>query len=208
VNIQEKIRAIVKHIQDKTDEKIEKIYLDAQDRSEEIKDNYIDKAERRFNGIVLTAKNEADRNLRKQTARSELEAGKMIMDARVDILKSAMADIKERAEKMISSNRYPVIFEQIVLEALKTLDEKNAVLKTSREDRELIKTVLKNVNKKLNNTAVILSDENIDIKGGLIAESEDGRFKVMNTIARKIEENREKIAVELFDRLDKIIKTS
>ncbi|NOY09276.1 MAG: hypothetical protein GXP33_10605 [Spirochaetes bacterium] len=208
MNIQEKIRAMVKHIQDKTDEEIEKIYLDAQDRSEEIKENYIDQAERRFNGIVLLAKNEADRNLRKQTARSELEAGKMITDARVDILKSAMAGIKERAENMISTGRYPIVFEQIVLEALETLDEKNAVVKTNREDREVIKTVLKSVKKKLKNTAVILSGENADIKGGIIAESEDGRFKVLNTIAEKIEENREKIAVELFDRLDKIIKTS
>ena len=208
MNIQEKIRAMVKHIQTKADEELEMINADANKRSDAITKKYRETAEQRYAEIVERAKKEAKQITRKQSARSELEAGKRLMEARAKILESAMDEIREKAEAVISTENYSSVLEKLIREALETLDERNVVLKTNLKDRETVKRIVNRLKKEMPKLKIAVSQENTEIKGGIIAESSDGRVAVVNTIAKKIEENREQFAFLLFGKLGKMIKTS
>jgi len=208
VNIQEKIRAMVKHIQAKSDEELEKINADARKRSDEIKKTYKSTAEQRYAEIVTEARKEAKQITRKQSVRSELEAGKLVMEARAKILALAIDEVRKNAEAVITTENYPSVLKRLVREALETLDEKSVVLKTNTEDRETVKGIAAKLKKEMPNAKIIVAKENTEIKGGIIAESSDGKAAVVNTIAKKVEENREQLAALLFTGLEKRMKPS
>ncbi|MCD6121184.1 MAG: hypothetical protein J7K04_05055 [Spirochaetales bacterium] len=205
MNIQEKIRAMVKHIQAKSDEELEIINENARKRSDEIKKHYSEASKERYNEIVEKAEREAMQIIRKQSARSELEASKLIMEARAKILETAIDEVRKKAEEVISSDDYPSVLTKLITEALETLDEKSVVLKTNFGDRETVKGIVAKLKKENPGIQISLAEENAEIKGGIIAESSDGRVVVVNTIAKKVEESREDIAFLLFNRLEKII---
>jgi len=205
VNIQEKIRAMVKHIQAKSDEELEIINENARKRSDEIKKHYSEASKERYNEIVEKAEREAMQIIRKQSARSELEASKLIMEARAKILETAIDEVRKKAEEVISSDDYPSVLTKLITEALETLDEKSVVLKTNFGDRETVKGIVAKLKKENPSIQISLAKENAEIKGGIIAESSDGRVVVVNNIAKKVEESREDIAFLLFNRLEKII---
>ena len=205
MNIQEKIRAMVKHIQAKSDEELEIINENARKRSYEIKKHYSEASKERYNEIVEKAEREAMQIIRKQSARSELEASKLIMEARAKILETAIDEVRKKAEEVISSDDYPSVLTKLITEALETLDEKSVVLKTNFGDRETVKGIVAKLKKENPSIQISLAKENAEIKGGIIAESSDGRVVVVNNIAKKVEESREDIAFLLFNRLEKII---
>jgi len=205
VNIQEKIRAMVKHIQAKSDEELEIINENARKRSDEIKKHYSEASKERYNEIVEKAEREAMQIIRKQSARSELKASKLIMEARAKILETAIDEVRKKAEEVISSDDYPSVLTKLITEALETLDEKSVVLKTNFDGRETVKGIVAKLKKENPSIQISLAKENAEIKGGIIAESSDGRVVVVNTIAKKVEESREDIAFLLFNRLEKII---
>jgi len=205
VNIQEKIRAMVKHIQAKSDEELEIINENARKRSYEIKKHYSEASKERYNEIVEKAEREAMQIIRKQSARSELKASKLIMEARAKILETAIDEVRKKAEEVISSDDYPSVLTKLITEALETLDEKSVVLKTNFDGRETVKGIVAKLKKENPSIQISLAKENAEIKGGIIAESSDGRVVVVNTIAKKVEESREDIAFLLFNRLEKII---
>ncbi|RKX82253.1 MAG: hypothetical protein DRP57_10245 [Spirochaetes bacterium] len=205
MNIQEKIRAMVKHIQEKSDEELEIINENARKRSDEIKKHYSEASRERYNEIVEKAEREAMQIIRKQSARSELEASKLIMEARAKILETAIDEVRKKAEEVISSDDYPSVLTKLITEALETLDEKSVVLKTNFDDRETVKGIVAKLKKENPGIQIGLAEENAEIKGGIIAESSDGRVVVVNTIAKKVEESREDMAFLLFNRLEKMI---
>ena len=205
MNIQEKIRAMVKHIQKKSDEELEIINENARKRSNEIKKHYSEASKERYSEIVEKAEREAMQIIRKQSARSELKASKLIMEARAKILETAIDEVRKKAEEVISSDDYPSVLTKLITEALETLDEKSVVLKTNFDGRETVKGIVAKLKKENPSIQISLAKENAEIKGGIIAESSDGRVVVVNTIAKKVEESREDIAFLLFNRLEKII---
>ena len=205
MNIQEKIRAMVKHIQAKSDEELEIINENARKRSDEIKKHYSEASKERYNEIVEKAEREAMQIIRKQSARSELEASKLIMEARAKILETAIDEVRKKAEEVISSDDYPSVLTKLITEALETLDEKSVVLKTNFGDRETVKGIVAKLKKENPGIQISLAEENAEIKGGIIAESSDGRVVVVNTIAKKVEESREDMAFLIFNRLEKMI---
>ncbi len=205
MTLREKIRAMVKHIREKTDEEVDRIFKEAEEKAASIGKNYNEQAERLYNEIVEDAKAGANQYERREESRAELEAAKMIMEAKAEILESTIRELKARAEALIGTESYPELLMSFVGEAIETLEEKSVVIKAGKRELEILKSTLTKLQAENPGVEISLSKEALSeqdaVTGGVIVASADGRLRVENSIAGKIEENREWIARELFERL-------
>ncbi len=206
MNVSEKIRTLIKYIGDKTDKEIDKIEKETATRVKETEDEFKKRAEREYTETIESAKRYAESLVKRMVSQARTEARKIDLEAKASFLDSTINQIKEDAKKLIDSEEYPNILKELVLESIATLDEKEVIIKTSQEDREILLKIMKKIKDQAGTGIKINpSRETIKERATIIAESNDGRVSVKNSLSGKIEEHREEIATLLFEKLEKAI---
>lgn len=179
----------------------ESIIKKTQKQVQEIKKNYSDKAESRYQEIVGEAKRQGELAKHREITRASAKIAKMFMDARSEILKDALNTMRMKIEKIPYNNSYEPFLKRAVVEAIETFEMKEVIIKVRKEDQKLIKKMLNSIKALFKGVEISLSDEDADITGGVIIESKDGRSIVENTLESKFEEIKEEFSVKLFSKL-------
>ncbi len=206
MNVEEKIKALKEYIDKKASLEISEILSKAKAQANKIEEKYKEQADSQYEKIVKQAEKNAHEYLMREIAHSKVEASVRIMKARTDILESAMQELTKSVEILTTSDDYPDLLERMTIEAIESLGEKKVNLKFNSRDRELFKKIKKNVELKLNDVVINVSKESVPITGGLIAESENKRLVVKNSLEEKVTEYREKLALSLFEKLDELVR--
>ncbi len=206
MKLSEKIRTLIKYIGDKTDSEIDKIEEETARKVKETEDEFKTRAEREYRETVENAKRYADGLIKRLVSQARTEARKIDLEAKASFLESTTKRIKDEANKLIDSPQYPSILKKLVAESIVTLDEREVVIKTSKEDREIILKITKEIKKEVGQDIKIsVSRNTIEERATVIAESSDGRVSVKNSISGEIEEHKEEIATLLFEKLERAI---
>lgn len=177
------------------------IMEDAQKRVEEIKRSYAAKAETSYNKIIEEAKKRADLLTRREISQTSAKCSKMLMDARNEILRDAIDELKEKINGITNDKAYTDFLKRATIEAIKALEEKKVVLKVRKKDRSPIRNILDILKKEMKDVEIDLSKDDANIIGGVIVETEDGRVIIENTLENKFEEIKERFSSVLFSKL-------
>ncbi len=205
MKVSEKIKILIKYIGDKTDKEIDRIEQETQEKVKELKEKFKKQAESEYSETIEKAEKYATATMKRMVSQAQTEARKLSMGIRTEMLNSTIEYLKKETGALIDSPKYPNIMKTLLQESIATLDEKTAVVKTSRGDKQLIKQLINDLKREQKELTVTISDEYLQERGKIIVESKDGRVSVENSLKGKVEEYREEIASRLFKKLEKAI---
>lgn len=201
MNVEKKLGSLKEYVRSRANIDAEDILKDAKKRAEEIKKDYAVKAESHYNEIVEKAKRDAELLLRREVSQASAKCSKMLMDARNEILRSAVDELREKLNKITESKEYTDFLKRTLVEAIRILGEKKVVVKVRKKDKVLVKKVLMALKDEMKDVEIKLSKEDAAIAGGVVVETEDSRMIIENTLENKFEEIKERFSSALFSKL-------
>jgi len=120
-------------------------------------------------------------------ASAELQAKKIVADARNRLLQQVYDEVKADLENAAGDKRYPLLFKKLAEDAVEELGE-DAVLQCNKRDLAMAKKIGK-------------ASADLDCSGGAIASSSDGLVRVNNTFEAILEDSEEKIMQKAYQSL-------
>jgi len=120
------------------------------------------------------------------------ENKKKLISAKETIFVRAFGDAEERLSHLRNDPNYPAIFKKLTLEAVAILGEEKFRIHVDKQDEQLIKRILAEMN--------LSGEVNADLTcaGGLVASTVDESAKISNTIESRLERAKEQKKLEIY----------
>ncbi|MFH0835191.1 MAG: V-type ATP synthase subunit E [Candidatus Micrarchaeota archaeon] len=131
---------------------------------------------------------EEAKGARVEVSAARLKAHRMAAEAREEVVREVIAEMRNELEELAGSKAYEKTFEKLVKEGAKEVGEE-FVLHVRPHDRELAKKYGP------------VGKEPITTIGGVIVSTKDGRVQANNTFEALLEEHEEEIKREVFAKL-------
>lgn len=123
-------------------------------------------------------------------ARAEQEVKNSILLEKQGIIESPLKEVEDTVLKVREEEFYPVLFKQMLLEALKEL-EGEAIIKVHPSDKALCQEIIRELGQ---NCRI---EDLKDISGGVILTSPDGRVTIHNSLQSRIKNARKRAMEEV-----------
>lgn len=201
MNIEKKLNSLKEYVKSKALNEADEIIKTAEIQVKEVEKEYKEKAEETYSKIIEEAKKKVSTTERREMAQSRAKASKMFLDAKNEILKSSLEELKDRIYALSTDKRYEELLEKLTLEAIKELGKKEVIVSVRNEDDAKMKSIIKKLEKDLK-AKITLSTEHVKIMGGVIVTIIDNHVMVENTLENKFEEVKESFISLLFSRLN------
>jgi V/A-type H+-transporting ATPase subunit E len=135
--------------------------------------------------IIESAKKQAE-NLKRQIVGSNRLAAR---NQELVMIEEAVNSAFEEARKKLASSRkdesYRALMASIIDESISSVGSDEVVIECNKSDAELVRQLVSDVQKK--HPKVKVSDQHIDVLGGIRVRSADGTISYDNTIDSRIE---------------------
>ncbi len=201
MNIEKKLNALKDYVRSVADSDADELIREAEKRAEEVRKNYEETAEKKAAEILESAKKRADTAMKREISQSSAKTARMLMDARNDIFKDAVETLQTRVNELADGDSYPDFLKTAAIEAIEAFGEKKVIIRVRKKDRKLAEGFLETLKKRFKDVGIVISEEAVDIAGGVILESVDGRMVLENTLENKFRDIRERFSTELFSNL-------
>jgi V/A-type H+-transporting ATPase subunit E len=137
--------------------------------------------------IIVSAKKQAE-NLKRQIIGSSRLAAR---NQELVLIENAVNDAFEEARKKLASasnkDSYKTLMGSIIQESISSVGANEVVIECNKNDAELVKSILSEQQGKNPKVKARLSDQYIDVLGGIRVRSADGTMTYDNTIDSRIE---------------------
>jgi V/A-type H+-transporting ATPase subunit E len=137
--------------------------------------------------IIVSAKKQAE-NLKRQIIGSSRLAAR---NQELVLIENAVNDAFEEARKKLASasnkDSYKTLMGSIIQESISSVGSNEVVIECNKNDAELVKSILLEQQGKNPKVKARLSDQYIDVLGGIRVKSADGTMTYDNTIDSRIE---------------------
>ena len=137
--------------------------------------------------IIVSAKKQAE-NLKRQIIGSSRLAAR---NQELVLIENAVNDAFEEARKKLASasnkDSYKTLMGSIIQESISSVGSNEVVIECNKNDAELVKKILSEQQGKNPKVKARLSDQYINVLGGIRVKSADGTMTYDNTIDSRIE---------------------
>src|SRR5918911_1607968 len=137
--------------------------------------------------IIVSAKKQAE-NLKRQIIGSSRLAAR---NQELVLIENAVNDAFEEARKKLASasnkDSYKTLMGSIIQESISSVGSNEVVIECNKNDAELVKRILSEQQGKNPKVKARLSDQYIDVLGGIRVKSADGTMTYDNTLDSRIE---------------------
>jgi vacuolar-type H+-ATPase subunit E/Vma4 len=199
MNVDKKLDALKTYVKNKANDDVQSLIEETNKKVKEINQNYEKKAEKAYSDIIENAKKQVDDINRVEKAQTISKTMKISIEGQKDIIDDAMVILKEKLFELPQKASYPNFLRYLIVEALNIIDTKKISLKCRKEDKEIVSKIVSQIAD--GKRDISISDEEIQIAGGVIIVSEDGKEIVENTLESKLEEIKETYLKDLFSEL-------
>ncbi len=193
-------------VQKKATEEAEKILEDAKKRYDQLLRQGTEEINRKLGAERLKLKRQAFQDARRQVDAAELEARRMVMATREEIFNNIMEDARERLQRLRADKaEYSRLLKAMIEKAWEIIlgaGDKGIEIRCSHKDIDVLREILNSLPEHFQGK-VKLSERPVDIEGGIMAYSWDGKQLVdlsFEAILRRIEPD---IRIIAADRLFK-----
>ena len=180
---------------------IDAIKKEAKGKAKEITSEAEKKAEELKAGIVEVGKRDAEREKQRIVANAKLQARKIRLDAKEDVIKEAFKMAEDKLKKISSSAEYSSVLESLIKEAQAVVRGDVEIIARKDDSKVLTSAYISKLSEDTK-SKIELSSANIDTIGGAIVKAKDGKTEVDNTIEMRMErmkgDIRPRVAKALF----------
>ncbi len=201
MNMEKKLNSLKEYVKKKALSEAEKIKREAEEKAKSIEREYQEKAEREYTEILRESKRKAELLERKEISQARARSSRMLLDAKNDILRKALQELRKAVYSLAQSEEYDVLLEKLTREAVETLGKRDLIVSVRKEDVKRMKKIVQKVAEDMNINLEI-SERNVEISGGLIASVKEGHVIVENTLENKFEEVKDEFVSALFSILN------
>lgn len=198
MNVEEKLDALKSYVKSRASEDAQSLIADAGKKAQAIKKNYDNKAEKAQSQIMNDAKKRIDEIKRSEKSQAISKASRLTIEGQKNIIDDSTKLLKSEFLELSGKASYPALLKYLLIEALNVIDAKKVMVKVRKEDHDLIVKIIAQIK---TDKEITISDESIQISGGVVLSSEGGKEIVENTLENKFEELKEEFLKELFSRL-------
>jgi V/A-type H+-transporting ATPase subunit E len=180
---------------------VDGIIKEAKSQAKEITSEAEKKAEELKAEIVDRGKRDAEREKQRIVANAKLQARKLRLDAKEDVIKEAFKAAEDNLKKISSGKEYSSVLASLIKEAQAVVRGDVEVIARGDDSKVLTSEYIQKLSADTK-SRIELSSATIDTIGGAIVKAKDGRTEVNNTIEMRMErmrgDIRPKVAKALF----------
>lgn len=205
---EEVLEALVGELSRLAKDEAEKIIKNAEEEAKRIVRKAEEKARKLRESKLEQVRKLVKQRLYREYSLKKLDLMKSFVTEKYKLLENLMNEAIEEALKLVRSKdeTYKEALKRLAVEASLNISSENIVLRVTKEDLEILKTmlpeILKEVREKRGKVNLKVSDEPIDAIGGVFAESGDGREYFNNTIDARINKIREELLPSLLSEVE------
>ena len=185
---EEGAEVIVNAILSMAKRRAEEIIEEAKKEAERI----IEEARREAERIMMAKREKAEREAAEEAMRrksvAEIEAKKILMEAKKSILREIEARIEEELAKISDGKgkiNYEEVLERYIKEGINVLGSKVVYVASREKDKEMIKKISERISKEMN-VEIRLDDRSIQSLGGVIMRNEDDSIRFYGTFEGRL----------------------
>jgi len=203
------LQSITNTLLQEAKESAKMIINDAQELSEKMitKQKQLGTKEANTNRLLMLKKatNEANMERRHKIANSKITSNWIVLSRKEEIIATVMKEVKKKLQNLTQTKKYIPILENLIIEAGVILGGKKIEVLLNEKDsilplnfNEITKKVMSRTKTEVK---MILSEEKIQVIGGVVLKTNDGKVIMDNTFDDIIKQ-KEKI---LKDKISKIL---
>jgi V/A-type H+-transporting ATPase subunit E len=168
---------------------IDAIKKEAKSKAKEITSEAENKAEELKAGIVEAGKRDAEREKQRIVANAKLQARKIRLDAKEDVIKEAFKAAEDRLKKISSSEGYSSVLASLIKEAQAVVRGDVEIIVRKDDSKVLTPAYITKLSIDTK-SKIEISSATVDTIGGAIVKAKDGKTEVNNTIEMRMERMR------------------
>lgn len=191
----EQVEKIVKKINEDAEAEASKILNEARTQAEKIKRDANAEADEIYSEILPKYKREAEQEKQRIVANAKLRARKAVLDAKEDVIKFAFNTAETKLQKLPKKD-YTKVLEKLIIEGVEALDADTVVIARKEDSKAINSALLKRVSEKTG-FKVTKVREYINVMGGVVLRSSDGKIEVNNTFETRLERFRDELRKEV-----------
>lgn len=135
-------------------------------------------------------------------AKEKLDRQKKILKLKDNCVKETIAALDEKLYAFVDSGEYGTYLIKVANEIKSKLSDADYVVYMTKKDIEKHGSNIKEVFSSFKGGKVEIHEANDEIIGGIVIEDTTGRFRVDNSLATILEDNREYIGLKVMERLE------
>lgn len=155
-------------------------------------------AEREKEKLILSYEEEAKRlaasERRERLSSARLDARRMIVEAREEVVQRAIHQLWDALESLRDSPEYQDMLRRALHQGVEELGG-SATVYAAPHDLEKVKALAAEF------PNLVVSDEPLESRGGVVLVSSDGNVRFENTLESLVEENMESIRLEVYNHI-------
>jgi len=186
---------IIKDIEARTKEEIEKIMEDAEKKIAEIKRKKEEDAEKEKNKILDQGKNISERVKQRILADARIKAKKEFLEEKERIIQEVIDKAIDKLREIVNSKEYEKKLLDLIKASVDIIDEKKVNILVNKRDKEILEKHTDRLNKILGSNINYTIGKPIDCIGGVIVTSEN--VEVDNTLETRLERSMERLRADI-----------
>jgi V/A-type H+-transporting ATPase subunit E len=186
--VSEGAEVIVDAILSMAKKRAEEIIEEAKKEAERI----IEEAKKEAERIMMAKREKAEREAMEEVMRrksvAEIEAKKILMGAKKDIIREIEAKVEEELAKIsegVGGINYEEVLERYIREGINVLGSRIVYVACRDKDREIVRKISERISRETG-VDIRLDDKNIQSLGGVIMRNEDDSIRFYGTFEGRI----------------------
>ncbi|HIH69390.1 V-type ATP synthase subunit E [Methermicoccus shengliensis] len=185
---------IIEDIEQETQQRRAKILEEGKAQADAI----LKDAEREKEKLILSYEEEARRlaasERRERLSSARLDARRMIVEAREEVVQRAIHQLWDVLESLRDSPEYQEMLRRAIQQGVRELGG-SATVYAAPHDLEKVKAIAAEF------PSLVVSDEPLESRGGVVLVSPDGSVRFENTLESLVEEKMESIRLEVYNHI-------
>jgi vacuolar-type H+-ATPase subunit E/Vma4 len=185
-SISKGLSGIAKEVLEDVEKEAESIILEAGSQAEKILEEAEKEAGRRYRSIVKEGEEKKEAERKEKTILFEIETKNRLLQAQEKVIDEVFEKALNRLREYTSTREYQDCLSRLIVDACKKMNANKLVIQLNHNDysamtEERLKKLSKELGVKLDK-----SDKPINIVGGVVVKSSDGKIVVNNTFENRL----------------------
>jgi vacuolar-type H+-ATPase subunit E/Vma4 len=188
---------IAKEVLEDVEKEAESIILEAGSQAEKILEEAEKDAGGRYKSIVKEGEEKIEAERKEKTILFEIEAKNSLLQAQEKVIDEVFEKASSRLREYASTKKYQDCLSKLIIDACKKMNADKLVIQLNQNDfSTMTEERLEKLSKELG-VKLVKSDKPINVIGGVIVKSSDGKIVVNNTFENRLNMLRSNLRVKI-----------
>jgi V/A-type H+/Na+-transporting ATPase subunit E len=197
MTVKDGVLAITNEVLGDVQKEAEAVMLEAENEAKEVLKGAKKQAEHNYRTIISQATLRAEDESRKISSVTEVEIRNILLQTKEDLVDAAFKEAVVKLKNFVTTKEYHSYILKLIEDVSKKIGQKILTIEVNAKDKDwLTQDVLNSLSKKIH-FELTLSEKTIDLIGGCIMQTEDGKIICDVSIDNRLQEIKSFLRIEV-----------